>query len=117
MYAHNRSICFLLIAFVFLSGYSSIAKAQAIEEPQILILTPNKITYDPSFEKEIKKETELLRQKIQSNSIENILNSPEFLKLPEARKKFFLHFKTFYERLDFFKNIALISGNYLSYTF
>lgn len=117
MYAHNRSICFLIIVFVLSSGYCSIAKAQALEEPQILILTPNKITYDPSFEKEISKQTALLRKKIDSNPIENILKSPEFLKLPEERKKFFLNFKKFYERLDFFKNIALISGNYLSYTF
>jgi hypothetical protein len=117
MRARNRSICFVVLAFVFLNGYSSALLAQPVEEPQILILTPNQVSYDPSFEKEIKKQTELLRKKIDSNPIENILNSPEFLKLPDARKKFFLNFKIFYERLDFFKNIALISGNYLSYTF
>ncbi|HET9136027.1 MAG TPA: hypothetical protein VFO76_05265 [Candidatus Kapabacteria bacterium] len=117
MRARNRSICFVVLAFVFLNGYFSALDAQPVEEPQILILTPNQVSYDPSFEKEIKNQTELLRKKIDSNPIENILNSPEFLKLPDARKKFFLNFKTFYERLDFFKNIALICGNYLSYTF
>jgi hypothetical protein len=86
-------------------------------EPQILILAPNEIKYEKSFDKEISKFNNEIREKIKNSQQEEVLNSPDFKNQPENIKIITKSEIEFSKNLDFFKQASIISEQILAYRF
>jgi hypothetical protein len=102
----------------FLIAFILIIKVSAQDyEPQILILSPNKIKFEKGFDSEIEKSNEKIRQYSNSAEQQQYIKSEEFKKQPENLKLMTLSSIKFSENMDFFKYSSFITQQYLSYRF
>ncbi|HZW71829.1 MAG TPA: hypothetical protein VFF57_13200 [Hanamia sp.] len=90
----------------------TISFGQTIYEPQILILSPNEVTYDKVFEKEITG----YNSSIKNNNIvaeqEKLLQSTDFAKQPANIQKMMQDEVAYSKNLDFFKQASVISQQF-----
>jgi hypothetical protein len=86
-------------------------------EPQILILTPNEIEYEKSFEKDINSKNAELSKNSKNTKESDIVKSEVFQQLAENIQKIVLSETKFAEKLDFSKQVSFISEQYLSNRF
>lgn len=86
-------------------------------EPQILILTPNELKFDKSFEKDVKQKNKELSKRPENKEQDDYLKSEEFKKQPENIQRITLSEIEFTEKLDFSKQASFIAHQYLAYRF
>ena len=105
-----------IIILVVICGFLT-CSAQAVYEPQILILSPNDFTFDPGLRKELdlqnedlKKKASQMGQKI-AGSQDNTNNTAANVKLMQQNDIEFL------QRIDFSKQLSLFAQQYLAYRF
>lgn len=108
--ALTLTIIILLLTFSTLFG-------QKTFEPQILILSPNDVTYDQIFEKEIAGYNELIKQDANSKESEKEVKSKEFEKQPGNIRRMTQSEVSFGKTLDFVKQISFMSEQFLAYRF
>jgi len=86
-------------------------------EPQILILTPNELEFDKSFEKDVKQKNKELSKRPENKEQVDYLKSEEFKQQPENIQRITLSEIDFTEKLDFSKQASFIAHQYLAYRF
>lgn len=84
-------------------------------EPQILILSPNEMTYDKVFEKEISDYNKQIKKGLKENKDEP--KSAEMDNQPENIKTMMQNEIAFAKTLDFSKQISFVAEQYLAYRF
>jgi hypothetical protein len=86
-------------------------------EPEILILSPNALKFEKSFEKELKTKNKDLSNGPKNSEQADFTKSEEFKKQPENIQRITLSEIKFLENLDFSKQASFIAQQYLSYRF
>jgi hypothetical protein len=90
---------------------------QTVYEPQILILAPNVTKYERAFDKEVTNYNKEIKKNTNTSEQEQALNSPDFKKQPENIQIITKSEIEFSKDLDFFKQVTLISEQFLAYRF
>lgn len=107
------------ITFIaFLSFTTSLVSfAQTNYEPQILVLSPNKVTWDKIFEKEISDYNLIITKSIASAPQEKELNSKEMENQPANIKRMIKSELAYSKNMTLFKQASSISEQMLAYKF
>lgn len=105
-----------LTTLTFILTISFVSFGQAYE-PEILILSPNELTFEKSFEKELKTKNKELSNKPINSEQADFTKSDEFKKQPENIQKITLSEIRFLKTLDFSKQTSFIAQQYLLYRF
>ncbi|MEO6523932.1 MAG: hypothetical protein ABIN91_19770 [Mucilaginibacter sp.] len=90
---------------------------QVVYEPQILILSPGATKFDGAFEKQIADITAKLKKDIKPGDREKVLQSPRFKEQAENLRIMTLNQLDYALKVDFFKQMPLMTASYLSYRF
>jgi hypothetical protein len=104
-----------VVLLLMLSALSVLG--QVVYEPQILVLSPGATKFDGVFEKQIADITAKLRKDIKPGDKEKVLESPRFKEQPENMRTMTLNQLDYALKVDFFKQIPLMTASYLSYRF
>jgi len=102
----------LLLMLSALPGFG-----QVVYEPQILILSPGGTKFDGAFEKQIAEISAKLKSDIKPGDREKVLQSPKFKEQPENLRMMTLNQLDYALKVDFFKQMPLMTASYLSYRF
>jgi hypothetical protein len=105
---------FTTVSFLFLF---TISFEQTINEPQILILSPNEVKYDKVFEKEIAGYNGFFKNNNRLQEQEKGLQSDDFKKQPANIQKMMEDEVAYSKNLDLFKQTSLMSEQFLVYKF
>ena len=106
----NKSIILFFSILSFIPCFG-----QTKYEPQILILSPNEMTYDKVFEKEISNANKEIKKGFKKVSKES--KSGELDNQPENIKTMMQDEISFSKTLDFSKEATIMSEQYLAYRF
>lgn len=107
-----KKLTIILLTFTF-----ALTALGQTYEPQILILTPNELKFDKSFEKDVKQKNKELSKRPENKEQADYLKSEEFKKQPENIQRITLSEIEFTEKLDFSKQASFIAHQYLAYRF
>ncbi len=86
-------------------------------EPEILILSPNELKFEKSFETELKTKNKELSNRLKNLEQADFTKSEEFKKQPANIQRITLSEVKFLENIDFSKQTSFIAQQYLSYRF
>ena len=105
-------------ALLFLMAMAGVAaSAQTKYEPQILVLCPDVVKSDPKFEKEIADFNKQIKVMADTVKKEDIIKSEDYKEGGENLKKMLLADVDLMKKMDFFKQVAFFSTDYLLYRF
>ncbi|MBD1397902.1 hypothetical protein H9Q13_12060 [Pontibacter sp. JH31] len=107
-----KKLTIILLTFTF-----ALTALGQTYEPQILILTPNELKFDKSFEKDVKQKNKELSKRPENKEQADYLKSEEFKKQPENIQKITQSGMEFTEKLDLSKQASFIAHQYLAYRF
>lgn len=107
-----KKLTIILLTFTF----ALTALGQTFE-PQILILTPNELKYEKTFETDIKSANKDLSKRPKNSEQNDFVKSDEFKKQPDNIQRITLSEISFSEKFDFSKQASLIAHQYLVYRF
>lgn len=105
---------YILTLFLLLSSLQMFGQ---IYEPQILILAPNKTTFDISFKNELRSKNKELNNPEMISQLEAALAASDFTKRPENDQRMVIGLLEFSRSLDFFKQTSIQTQQFLFWTF
>ncbi len=112
----RNHIFFSAILVLLIGALAERAASQIVREPQLLILTPDSTSYDPSLGAQLHLQDSLMRQQ-GKKQIDALRKTPEYAALSDSQKQRINDIEQSVDRTTLFTSVSGLSQSYLSYAF